>query len=151
MTPAAEWKLCSICFLSFICENTHKVCFKNLWDWIGNRPLDLTPKVTSLTLGWKFYLHSVLLIIPVNLICHMTMSEKKNWPPGCPQRPSPNPEAWPRWQNKKSCLICCVSFICENTHKVWHKNLWNWLCNWTNWGRHPMITIAHHEQMAQVS
>ena len=23
MTPATEWKLCSICFLSFICENTH--------------------------------------------------------------------------------------------------------------------------------
>ena len=24
MTLATEWKFCSICFLSFICENTHK-------------------------------------------------------------------------------------------------------------------------------
>ena len=31
---------------------------------------------TSLTIVWKFYLYSVLLIIPVNLICHMTMLEK---------------------------------------------------------------------------
>ena len=26
----------------------------------------------------------------------------------------------------KSLLIYFVSFICENTQKVWHKNLWNW-------------------------
>ena len=31
------------------------------------------PKVTSLTLGWKFYLHFVQLVIPVDLIYHMTM------------------------------------------------------------------------------
>ena len=30
----------------------------------------------------------------------------------------------------KSCPICFVSFICENTHKVWYKNLWICLCNW---------------------
>ena len=47
-----------------------------------------SPKVTSLTLGRKFYLHSVLLIILVDLICHMTMFEKKNvltpWAPQVP-------------------------------------------------------------------
>ena len=30
----------------------------------------------------------------------------------------------------KSGLICLISFICEKKHKVWFKNLWNWLCNW---------------------
>ena len=50
------------------------------------------PKVTSLTLGWKFYLHSVLLVIPVDFIYHMTMFEKKFfWPPGHPQRPKVPP------------------------------------------------------------
>ena len=40
------------------------------------------PKVTSLTLGWKCFLHFVLLVIPVDLICYMTMFEKKIvWPP----------------------------------------------------------------------
>ena len=29
----------------------------------------------------------------------------------------------------KSRLICYISFICEKMHKVWFKNLWNWLCN----------------------
>ena len=27
-------------------------------------------------------------------------------------------------------LICFMSFICENTNKVWYKNLWNLLCKW---------------------
>ena len=30
MTQATEWKSCLICFVSFICENTHKVWYKNL-------------------------------------------------------------------------------------------------------------------------
>ena len=83
------------------------------------------PKVTSLTLGWKCYLHSVLLVIPIDLICHMTMFEKKKiGSPGHPQWGMTQATEW------KSRLICFVTFICENTHKVWHKNLWNWFCNW---------------------
>ena len=98
---ATELKFRSICFLSFICEiYSHKVWYKNLWNWL----IDIWPhpKVTSLTQGWKFYLHSVLLIIPVSLICHMTMFEKKNFfdPWASPGPPSPTPGAWPRWQNK---------------------------------------------------
>ena len=55
MSQATELKLRLICFVSFICENTHKVWYKNLWNWHGNRNLmifDLWPhpKVTSLTL-----------------------------------------------------------------------------------------------------
>ena len=84
-------------FWPFICENTHKIWYKKSWNWHGNQNLmifDLWPhpKVTSLTLGWKFYMHSVLLVIPVDLIYHMTMFEKKFfWPPGHPQRPKVPP------------------------------------------------------------
>ena len=90
MTQATEWKSRLICFVSFICESTHKVWYKNLWNWHGNRNLmifDLWPhpKVTSLILGYKFYLHSVLLVILVDLISHMTMFEKND--PWAPQRP----------------------------------------------------------------
>ena len=46
MTLATEWKFCSICFLSFICENTHKVLHKNLWKWHVNDIwlFDLAPR-----------------------------------------------------------------------------------------------------------
>ena len=129
MTLATKWKFCSIYFLFFICEYTHKVWYKNLWNWHGNRNLMISdlwphPKVTSLSVGWNFYLHSVLLVIYVYLICHMTMFEIFFWPPGHPLHPMTQVIEW------KSRLIRFVSFICENTHKVWYKNLWNWLCNW---------------------
>ena len=140
MTLATEWKLCSICFLSFIFENTHKILYKNLWNWHGNRNLmifDLWPhpKVTSLTLGWKFYLHSLLLIIPVDLIYHMTMFEKKKkLPPGHPQRPKVPP--WgqnknPVWyvlylsfvrtHTKFGIKICEIDFIIEIK---WYLTFW---------------------------
>ena len=38
-----------------------------------------------------FYLRFVLLIIPVNVICHMTMFEKKNQPLGTPGAPKSHP------------------------------------------------------------
>ena len=46
MTLATEWKFCSICFLSFICENTHKVWYKSLWNWHVNDiwPFELAPR-----------------------------------------------------------------------------------------------------------
>ena len=135
--PGDRIKIISDMFcISFICENTHKAWYKNLWNWHGNRNLMIFdhwphPKVTSLTLGWKWYLHSVLLVIPVNLICHMTMFEKKKfYPLGTPIAPKSHPWGMTHLTEWKSRLICFVSFICENTHKFWHKNLWNWLCNW---------------------
>ena len=36
MTQAAEWKSRLICFISFMCEKTHKVWFENLWNWLCN-------------------------------------------------------------------------------------------------------------------
>ena len=119
--------------MSFICENTHKVWYKILWNLHGNRNLmifDLliSPKVASLTLGWKFYLHSVLLITPVDLICHMTMFEIFFFTPWAPQRPTPG--AWPRRQNENPVrYVLYISFVRIHT-KLGIKNLWNWLCNW---------------------
>ena len=123
---ATEWKFCSICFLSFICESTHKVRYKDLWNWHFN-DIWPCPKVTSLTLGWNCYLHFILLVIPVDLICYMTMFKKKIvWPPGYPQCPKVPPLGHDSGDRIKIPMICFVSFICENTHKIWFKNLWNW-------------------------
>ena len=49
-----------------------------------------------------------------------------------PQHPQvPNPGAcMTEGTEWKSRLICFISFICEKTHKVLIKNLWNRLCNW---------------------
>ena len=51
-----------------------------------------------------------------------------NPPP--PQYPKVQPLGHDSAVNWKSCLLCFVSFMCEKTHKVWFKNLWNWLSNW---------------------
>ena len=127
MTLATEWIFCSICFLSFICESTHKVWYKNLWNWHVN-DIWPRPKVTILTLGWKCYLHFVLLVIPDDLICYITMFKKKLFDPlgTHPQCPKVPPLGHDPGDRIKSHLICFVSFICENTHKIWYKNLWNW-------------------------
>ena len=130
MTPATEWKFCLICFLLFVKTHTKfgiKIFeidmvteFNDFWPH---------PKVTSLTLGWKFYLHFVLLVIPVNWICHMTMFKKKLTPWEPPEPSKSHPLGMTQATKWNFRLICFVSFICENTHKVWYKNLWNWLCN----------------------
>ena len=74
------------------------------------------PKVTSLTLVRKFYLHSVLLVILVDLICHMTMFEFffTTWAPPAPQ--SPAPEAWPRLHNENPVwYVLYLSFVRTHT------------------------------------
>ena len=95
--------------LSFVRTHT-KFGIKNLWNWHGNRNLMkfvLWPhtKVTSFTLGWKFYLHSVLLVIPVDLICHMTMFEKNKflttWAPPVPKSLTPV-----MWHFIWVCTVC---------------------------------------------
>ena len=50
-----------------------------------------SPMIISLTLGWKFYLHIVLLVIPDDLMCHITMFGKSKLPLGHPQRPKVPP------------------------------------------------------------
>ena len=67
----------------------------------------------QLTLWWKFYLHSVMLTISIDLICHMTMSENINFwhlgHPQCPKVPSLGHDPGDRI---KSLLICLyLSFV----------------------------------------
>ena len=76
------------------------------------------PKVTSLTLGWKFYLHSV---------CASSLSIwyatwpclKKNifWPPGHPSAPKSHPWCMNQATEWKSGLICfnCIFHLWEHT------------------------------------
>ena len=74
-----------------------------------------------------FSMYPGLLLIPFNLICHMTMFRKFNfWT--LQSHPPLEHDPWD-WM-KNSCLICLISFNCQETHKVWFKNLWNRLCNW---------------------
>ena len=69
-----------------------------------------------------FYLYPLLLTIPFNLICLMTMLGKIHfWPP------SPTPGAWSRWQNANPVLyVTCP--ITPTKFSI--KNLWDWLCIW---------------------
>ena len=69
------------------------------------------PKVTSLTVGWKFYLHYVLLVIPVDLISHMTLFEFFD-PLGTPAPQSPTPGARPRQQYENPIwYVLYLSFV----------------------------------------
>ena len=49
--------------------------------------------------------------------------------PNPPRYPQVSPLGMTQVAEWKSRLICYISFICEKIHKVWFKNLWNWLCN----------------------
>ena len=134
----------------------------------GNWPFDPIPRSHYiLIVGKKISVYPGLLLIPVNLICHMTMFRKLNfWPlskapggrdpkncagacaihvrnshtksgwisgkkltPSPPWYPLVPPLGMTQAAECKSHLICFISFICEKIHKVWLKNLWNWLCN----------------------
>ena len=115
----------------------------------------------------KFSVYPGLLLIPVNLICHMPQDHVQKikflTPPLGPRGPGPKqlcrfiwvthtrnlvefriffltPPSPLRYSQVRplgmtqaakwiSRLICFLSFICEKIHKVWFKNLWNWLCN----------------------
>ena len=87
--------------------------------------IDMLMIFDPLTLGWNCYLHFVLLVILVDLICYMTMFEKKKcltpWVPQMPQ--SPNPGAWPRRQNKNPVWYVCIFHLWEHKHNLVLKSL----------------------------
>ena len=136
MTQATEWKSRLICFISFNCEKTHKVWFKNLWNWLCDwdlmifyllappqGPRGLGPKkLCRCMCHWcKLLTHQIWLNFGKKFFFdHST-------PHGTPKS---DPWGMTQATEWKSRLICFISFICEKTHKVWFKNLWNWLCNW---------------------
>ena len=59
----------------------------------------------------------------------LNFRKKKFWTPNPPWSPQIPPLGMTQAVEWKSRLICYISFICKKIHKVWFKNLWNWLCN----------------------
>ena len=124
MIQAAEWKSRLICYISLICEKIHKVWFKILWNWFN----DIWPFGPSPGPMGEGNQKMVPLHMPYLIVTHtpnlVELQKKKFFDP-----------QWYPWRMTeaakwKSRLICFISFICEKTHKVWFKNLWNWLSNW---------------------
>ena len=144
MTQGAEWKSRLICYISFICEKIHKVWFKNLWNWLCNSDLKIFYLLPLLPFGpspgpqgaWTQKM--VLLHMPFmqvthtpNLVEFRKKKKKKKIDRATPHgTPKSHPWGMTQAAKWKSHLICFISFICEKTHKVWFKNLWNWLSNW---------------------
>ena len=136
MTQATEWKSRLICFIFFNCEKTHKVWLKSLWNWLCDWDLMifdlLAPpqgprgwgpiKLCCCMCHWcKLLTHQIWLNFGNNFFFdHSTPHGTPKFDPWCMTQAR-------KW---KSRLICFISFIWEKTHKVWFKNLWNWLCNW---------------------
>ena len=58
---------------------------------------------------------------------HRKSTRLSFWPPSIPKSHHWGMTQGTEW---KFCSICFISFICEKTHKIWYKNLRNWLCNW---------------------
>ena len=114
MTQATEWKLCSICFLSFICENMHKAWHIFFWNWHGNLNSMIFDLLTSLQ-GHKFDPRMEIAFCsarhPRRFECHMTMFDF--FDPLCiPAPQSPTPGAWPRRQNKNPVwYVLYLSFV----------------------------------------
>ena len=88
----------------------------------------------SRTVGLKFYLNYVLLIVPVNMICLMTMFGKSRFLTPAPQvLPL---EQGPGKRMKIPFEIFYIFYlweiICEKMNKLLYRNLWNWLLNWNS-------------------
>ena len=84
----------SVCFLSFICENTHKVWYNNLWNGHANDiwPFDLAPR--SPVSPWDENVTCILFCSSSLLIWYATwpcLRKKIVWPPGYPQCPKVPP------------------------------------------------------------
>ena len=60
----------------------------------------------------------------------LNFGKKVFGPPNPPRYPKSHPWGMTQATEWKSSLICFISLNCEKTHKVWFKNLWNWLCDW---------------------
>ena len=130
-------KILSNIFISFICEKTHKVWFKNIRNWLSNWDLMIFDLWTlpQGPRGWgtqKNCADACAIHVSYSHTNFGWISEfqKKNWPPNPHNTPKSQPWGMTEAVEWKSHLICFISSICEKTHKVWFENLWNWLSNW---------------------
>ena len=165
ITQATEWKSSLICFISFICEMTHRVWLKNLWNWLCN---------------WNLIIFD-LLVPPKGLrgqgpfmwVTHTPncVEFQKNWIVDPFNPPPPPPPPPPSLTHQIWFNLCFVSFICEKTRKVWFKNIWNLFCNWNlkifdlltpfqgprGWGQkncavaHPIHVSNSHTKFGRIS
>ena len=73
----------------------------------------------------KINLHSVLLITPDKIKVDMPFDHVQIFfdPLGIPKHPQVPPLGHDPGDRTKFCSICFISFICEDTLKVWYKNL----------------------------
>ena len=141
MTKVTERKSCLICFVSFICENTHKIWYKNLWNWLCYwnyltfwplprakfifavaRPMHVSNSHTSFGWIWSNDSGGDITDRRRDRIWFLN-----------PKHPQITPLGHDPGNRIKSCLICFVSFICEYTHKIWYKHLWNWFVIEIKW------------------
>ena len=120
MTLATEWKFCSIRFLPFICENTHKEFGIKIFE------IDMLMIFDLLTSpqGHQFD-PSMKMLLSFCSACHPRRFDmphdhvwKKNFfdPWASPVPQSPNPGAWPRQQNKNPVwYVLYLSFVRTHT------------------------------------
>ena len=115
----------SVQYIFFYLWNTHKVWYKNLWKWHGNwnyMIFDLltSPQGHQLTLGWKFYLHSDLLVIPS--IWYATWPCLKKYffdPLGTPSPPKSDPmDHDPGDRMKIPSDMFCILHLWEHTQSL---------------------------------
>ena len=108
---------------SFICENTHKDWYKNLWNWHGNWNLMIIDLLTS-TQGHQFdpRMKSLLAFCSACHPCQFDMPHDHVWnnfflTPWVPPAPlSPTPGTWPRRQNENPVwYVLYLSFVRTHT------------------------------------
>ena len=123
MIQATEWKFCSICFLFFICEYTHKVWLKKNKNWHDYQNLMIFDLLTS-PQGHQFD-HRMKILLAFRSACHshrFDMPHDHVWkkkkktifftPLGTPSAPISHPWGMTKVTEWKFRLICFVSFIC---------------------------------------
>ena len=120
MTLATEWKFCSIRFLRFICENTHKEFGIKIFEIDILMIFDLftSPQGHQFDPSMKMLLAFCSACHPRRFdMPHDHVWKKKNFDPWAPQVPqSPTPGAWPRRQNKNPVwYVLYLSFVRTHT------------------------------------
>ena len=124
-------------FFYLLFVRTHTKFSKKKWNWHGNRNLMISDfDLLTSTKGHQFdprmkILLAFWFLIFAPLLTLFCLSSRPIWyatwpclkkdPLGTPSASKSHPWDMTKVTEWKSCLICFVSFICENTHKVWYK------------------------------